>query len=123
MCDESAASFSELGGCVQVMDIDSYKFQYQKASFKLTPGFHTLEWVYHKDVAYEMGEDTAWVRSITVRTTPCSLHAHTNNQPSSSALEPQSVRNISLARSRGPVGCRWSSPCECAPFAAASHSS
>jgi hypothetical protein len=58
--------FFQIDG-VKVMEIDSYKFQYNKVSYKLTPGMHTLEWVYHKDVAYEMGEDTAWIRSITVR--------------------------------------------------------
>lgn len=58
--------FFQIDG-VKMMEIDSYKFQYNKVSYKLSPGMHTLEWVYHKDVAYEMGEDTAWIRSITVK--------------------------------------------------------
>jgi len=50
----------------KVMELTSYKFQYNKFSTTVQPGFHTLEWVYHKDVAYEMGEDRAWIKSIQV---------------------------------------------------------
>eukprot|EP00285_Hemiselmis_virescens_P019125 CAMPEP_0173387616 /NCGR_PEP_ID=MMETSP1356-20130122/10086_1 /TAXON_ID=77927 ORGANISM="Hemiselmis virescens, Strain PCC157" /NCGR_SAMPLE_ID=MMETSP1356 /ASSEMBLY_ACC=CAM_ASM_000847 /LENGTH=885 /DNA_ID=CAMNT_0014344285 /DNA_START=107 /DNA_END=2764 /DNA_ORIENTATION=+ len=50
----------------KVMDLTSYKFQYTKVTHPVDPGFHTLEWVYHKDVAYEMGEDMAWIKSIQV---------------------------------------------------------
>ncbi|KAJ1468384.1 hypothetical protein T484DRAFT_1855436 [Baffinella frigidus] len=50
----------------EAMEMTSYKFQYTKVSLALPAGFHTLEWVYHKDVAYEMGQDRAWIRSIQV---------------------------------------------------------
>ena len=51
---------------VKKMEMVSYQFQYTPVTIPLGAGFHTLQWVYHKDVAYEMGEDKAWIRSIEV---------------------------------------------------------
>ena len=51
---------------VKKMEMVSYQFQYTQVTVPLDAGFHTLQWVYHKDVAYEMGEDKAWIRSIEV---------------------------------------------------------
>ena len=30
------------------MQLDSYEFQYKSFVWPLTPGFHTLQWIYHK---------------------------------------------------------------------------
>lgn len=49
------------------MDMSSYQFQYESMAYPLTPGYHTLQWIYHKDVAYEMGADRASIRAIQVR--------------------------------------------------------
>lgn len=48
------------------MDMSSYQFQYESMAYPLTPGYHTLQWIYHKDVAYEMGADRASIRAIQV---------------------------------------------------------
>ena len=48
------------------MEMTSYEFQFTEMRFPLPAGFHTLEWVYHKDVAYEMGQDRAWIQSIQI---------------------------------------------------------
>jgi hypothetical protein len=48
------------------MQLESYQFQYTSKVLPLPAGFHTLTWIYHKDVAYEMGEDKAFIRTIQV---------------------------------------------------------
>ena len=79
------------------MQLESYQFQYKSFVWPLSAGFHTLQWIYHKDVAYEMGEDKAFIRTIQVigtdfnseKCTPCPKGYYSN--PGSSECNPCAV--------------------------------
>ena len=79
------------------MQLESYQFQYKSFVWPLSAGFHTLQWIYHKDVAYEMGEDKAFIRTIQVigtdfnseKCTPCPKGYYSN--PGSSECIPCAV--------------------------------
>ena len=83
------------------MQLDSYQFQYKSFVWPLSAGFHTLQWIYHKDVAYEMGEDKAFIRTIQIlgtdfsseSCTPCPKGYYSN--PGSAECVPCPVNTFS----------------------------
>ena len=100
------------------MQIESYQFQYKTKAFPLSAGFHTLQWIYHKDVAYEMGEDKAFIKTIQIMGTdfnseqcsPCPKGYHSN--AGSSECVPCAVNTHS--DSTGAATCK---PCPSGQYA------
>jgi len=96
------------------MQLKSYQFQYESFVWPLTAGFHTLQWIYHKDVAYEMGEDKAFIRAIQIMGTnfnsascdPCPK-GHSSN-PGSAECVPCVVNTYSDAP--GSATCKPCNP-------------